>query len=276
MGHEPLDATGDAVTASGIEYAYGRAEALRGVDFTVPSGALYALLGPNGSGKTTLRQVLAGIRRASHGGARVLGRDCGALRYRDRQDIGYIAEGQRLCSSTGRLCRCPLAQPAAPWLRRHRGQAALWRAAAARAGTDRAGGRVRGADALIRALGAAAVRPVLWRAAAGRHPARVPNPGAEDVRHGRRRPHHRFQRRYARTQREWHMAVRDDALDRDWLSRQSGAASASPACSGSIRVRPSRPPDGFCPLLAPRCCSPRTRPLTVRLTVRRRPVASLA
>lgn len=85
----------NAVEAEGLVYAYGRHDALHGVSLAVPEGAIYALLGPNGAGKTTLLQVLANLRHASAGRARLLGRDARALGWRDRQAIGYLAEGTK-------------------------------------------------------------------------------------------------------------------------------------------------------------------------------------
>jgi ABC-2 type transport system ATP-binding protein len=85
-----------AIEVERLTYRYGSVTALRDLDFTVPDGALYALLGPNGSGKTTLLQILTGLRRARSGRAAVLGIDSAALSWRDRQRIGYIAEGQSL------------------------------------------------------------------------------------------------------------------------------------------------------------------------------------
>jgi branched-chain amino acid transport system ATP-binding protein len=43
-----------------LHAAYGRIEVLRGVDLTVPRGAVVALLGPNGAGKSTLLKVISG------------------------------------------------------------------------------------------------------------------------------------------------------------------------------------------------------------------------
>ena len=42
-------------------------EALRGVDFEAPAGAVTAIAGPNGAGKSTLLEVIAGTLRASAG-----------------------------------------------------------------------------------------------------------------------------------------------------------------------------------------------------------------
>ncbi|MEO6528123.1 MAG: ABC transporter ATP-binding protein [Gemmatimonadaceae bacterium] len=84
------------IEVSHLSYRYGRVDALRDVAFSVPEGALFALLGPNGSGKTTLLQILTGLRRARAGRVRVLGTDSVSLTIHQRQRISYIAEGQRL------------------------------------------------------------------------------------------------------------------------------------------------------------------------------------
>ncbi|MGO4255384.1 ABC transporter ATP-binding protein [Marmoricola sp. RAF53] len=43
-----------------LRAAYGRIEVLRGVNLSVPKGAVVALLGPNGAGKSTLLKVISG------------------------------------------------------------------------------------------------------------------------------------------------------------------------------------------------------------------------
>lgn len=50
-----------------LHAAYGRIEVLRGVDLTVPKGAVMALLGPNGAGKSTLVKVISGQKKATAG-----------------------------------------------------------------------------------------------------------------------------------------------------------------------------------------------------------------
>jgi ABC-2 type transport system ATP-binding protein len=55
-------------------------EAVRGVNFTVRRGELFALLGTNGAGKTSTLELLEGIARPTTGTVRVFGRDP----YRDR------------------------------------------------------------------------------------------------------------------------------------------------------------------------------------------------
>ncbi len=69
-------------------------EALKGVSFAVPRGAIFGLLGPNGAGKTTLIKVLLGIVRKTGGDATILGFPAGHRRARRR--IGYLPENHRI------------------------------------------------------------------------------------------------------------------------------------------------------------------------------------
>lgn len=82
-----------------LTHRYGKHVALRDVSFSIPTGAVYALLGPNGSGKTTLLQILMGLMPATSGTVRVLGTSAAALTSAHRARMGYVAEGVRLPSS---------------------------------------------------------------------------------------------------------------------------------------------------------------------------------
>ena len=55
--------------------SYKEVEVLRGVDFEVPRGSIFALLGSNGSGKTTVVKILSTLLRADAGSASVNGFD---------------------------------------------------------------------------------------------------------------------------------------------------------------------------------------------------------
>lgn len=46
---------------------YGHIQALKGVSFAVPKGAVFGILGPNGSGKTTLLAIIVDILKATSG-----------------------------------------------------------------------------------------------------------------------------------------------------------------------------------------------------------------
>ena len=63
----------EAIKVEGLTKRYGKIEALRGADLTVPEGTVFGLVGPNGAGKTTLIEALVGALRPSGGEVGVLG-----------------------------------------------------------------------------------------------------------------------------------------------------------------------------------------------------------
>jgi len=60
-----------SITATQIAKTFGSYTALAGVNLSVPSGKLVALLGPSGSGKTTLLRIVAGLEHADTGSGRI-------------------------------------------------------------------------------------------------------------------------------------------------------------------------------------------------------------
>jgi len=60
---------------SGLATAYGKIEALKGVDLHVEGGRITCLLGPNGAGKTTLMMTIAGILQPRRGSIRLEGKE---------------------------------------------------------------------------------------------------------------------------------------------------------------------------------------------------------
>ncbi|WP_460770711.1 ATP-binding cassette domain-containing protein [Mariniluteicoccus flavus] len=59
----------------GLVKAYGKLEVLRGVDFEVEPGSIFALLGSNGAGKTTAVRILSTLLAPDAGSAIVNGAD---------------------------------------------------------------------------------------------------------------------------------------------------------------------------------------------------------
>lgn len=69
--------------ARGVVAGYGQTTILDGVDLTVTTGALTALVGPNGCGKSTLLKTLARILHPQRGEVHLDGRPIGALPTRE-------------------------------------------------------------------------------------------------------------------------------------------------------------------------------------------------
>jgi ABC-2 type transport system ATP-binding protein len=74
-----------AVEATDVRKRFGKVDALDGMDLRVPTGSVFALLGPNGSGKTTFIRALVGLVKPDGGEVRVLG-----SRMPDRGVLGKI------------------------------------------------------------------------------------------------------------------------------------------------------------------------------------------
>jgi ABC-2 type transport system ATP-binding protein len=66
---------GPAIHVQGLEKSYKASHALRGVDFEVARGSIFALLGSNGAGKTTVVRILSTLLKADAGTVRVNGFD---------------------------------------------------------------------------------------------------------------------------------------------------------------------------------------------------------
>ncbi len=88
-----------AVEARELTRRYGdgdtAVDALRGVDLTVRSGELVAVMGPSGSGKSTLMHILAGLDKPTSGsvtiaGIEITGLSDGKLTLLRREHIGFV------------------------------------------------------------------------------------------------------------------------------------------------------------------------------------------
>jgi ABC-2 type transport system ATP-binding protein len=70
-----IDIDHPAIHVQGLQKSYKDLEVLRGVDFDVRRGSIFALLGSNGAGKTTVVRILSTLLRADAGIASVNGFD---------------------------------------------------------------------------------------------------------------------------------------------------------------------------------------------------------
>jgi ABC-2 type transport system ATP-binding protein len=83
----------EAIRARNLHKAYGKVQALDGLDLSVERGTIFGLLGPNGAGKSTTVKILTTLSRPDSGEARVAGFDVLEDPRRIRQAIGVV--GQR-------------------------------------------------------------------------------------------------------------------------------------------------------------------------------------
>ena len=81
-----------AIAVSGLRKSFGDKVVLDGIDFEVPAGTTFALLGPNGSGKTTTVQILSTLIGASGGAARIAGHDLATEPQAVRGAIGVTGQ----------------------------------------------------------------------------------------------------------------------------------------------------------------------------------------
>jgi ABC-2 type transport system ATP-binding protein len=86
-GSEPL-----AVCVRGLVKSYGDVAAVRGIDFDIRRGEIFALLGPNGAGKTSTVEILEGYRTRNEGEVQVLGLDPGRQRAALKPRIGIVLQ----------------------------------------------------------------------------------------------------------------------------------------------------------------------------------------
>ncbi len=75
---------------------FGSHMALAPLDFTIPRGSVYALVGHNGAGKTTLMKLLLNMIRPTGGSASLLGVPSTQLNSSLFTRVGYVAEGQEM------------------------------------------------------------------------------------------------------------------------------------------------------------------------------------
>ncbi|MGJ7493178.1 ABC transporter ATP-binding protein [Variovorax sp. ZT4R33] len=91
------DATAQpTLEAVAVVAGYGARTILQGLDLTVASGEIYALLGANGAGKTTTLSLFLGFVRPISGRVRVNGIDPGVDPTTARRRLAYIPENVAL------------------------------------------------------------------------------------------------------------------------------------------------------------------------------------
>lgn len=81
-----------AIRLNGLTKSYKDVQVLRGVDFEVSRGSIFALLGSNGAGKTTIVRILATLLTADAGSASVNGYDVSTHASQVRETISLTGQ----------------------------------------------------------------------------------------------------------------------------------------------------------------------------------------
>lgn len=85
-----------SIVCDDVHHRYGDREALRGVNLTIRSGEIFALLGPNGSGKTTLFRLLSTLVPVQRGRIEVAGLNVASDTLAVRGRIGIVFQSPSL------------------------------------------------------------------------------------------------------------------------------------------------------------------------------------
>jgi ABC-2 type transport system ATP-binding protein len=84
--------TNMAIRVHGLHKSYQKLHVLKGVDFEVAAGSIFALLGSNGAGKTTVVRTLATLLKPDDGTASVNGFDVASQPARVRESISLTGQ----------------------------------------------------------------------------------------------------------------------------------------------------------------------------------------
>src|SRR5262245_17056863 len=84
--------TTQAIHVQGLEKSYKKLRVLRGVDFGVAPGSVFALLGSNGAGKTTVVRILSTLLKPDAGTATVDGFDVATQPAHVRESISLTGQ----------------------------------------------------------------------------------------------------------------------------------------------------------------------------------------
>jgi ABC-2 type transport system ATP-binding protein len=85
----------NAVETRNLSKTYDNERALDAVDFRVPEGSVYVLVGANGAGKSTTFKILLNLERPDSGEASVFGLDTVSNGPEARAQIGYVPEDHK-------------------------------------------------------------------------------------------------------------------------------------------------------------------------------------
>lgn len=86
-----MSASNIIASARGLSKSFGQTEVVRGIDFDIPAGRIYGLVGQNGAGKTTTLNALLGL-TDSEGQIEILGQNPFQNRAKLMNDVAFVAD----------------------------------------------------------------------------------------------------------------------------------------------------------------------------------------
>ena len=87
---------GEIITVSGLKKSFGAVQAVKGIDFSVEEGTLFAFLGPNGAGKSTTIDILCTLCGYDAGQVAIAGFDLDRQADEIRERIGVVFQDNLL------------------------------------------------------------------------------------------------------------------------------------------------------------------------------------
>ena len=87
-----MNSASPVIHIENLTYAYGHAEAVRGLNLTVQAGRCYGLFGRNGAGKTTTMKCLLNLLRPQHGQVQVFGMDPAKHEVEVKKRLAYVPD----------------------------------------------------------------------------------------------------------------------------------------------------------------------------------------
>ena len=87
-----MEANNVAIQVHGLQKSYGKLPVLKGVDFDVARGSIFALLGSNGAGKTTIVRILTTLLKPDSGTASVDGFDVVSQPAQVRESVSLTGQ----------------------------------------------------------------------------------------------------------------------------------------------------------------------------------------
>src|SRR5512138_844544 len=82
----------NSIQVQGLQKSYEKLHVLKGVDFEVKKGSIFALLGSNGAGKTTIIKILTTLLKQDGGTAIVNGFDVASQPAHVRQSLSLTGQ----------------------------------------------------------------------------------------------------------------------------------------------------------------------------------------